>query len=349
MLASQNSFYHKVPFMSRGNKIPPEWKRWIAENRMLHVKDERILAVLIRNGFGEEVAKRQISSVSKTTSYQAGTWVAHRYRKLESLLEVYRQLSILSEEPIERRSNIGRDEFLAKYYAPNRPVIITGMMTKWKALSLWTPEYLKKQCGDMIVEITAGRQSDPQYELNLEKHKIKLRFRDYIDMVLSGGETNDYYLVANNFFFKEAGAKLLYEDIEQFPEYLNDIKGTENGSLWFGPAGTVTPLHHDLMNILVAQVYGRKRFTLIPSNHVHLLYNEKGVFSEIDLEQPDLIQHPMFQDVKLQEVVLEPGEVLFVPVGWWHHVRALDIAITVSFINFLFPNTYSWNNPQIYR
>ena len=335
--------------MQSVSALPSSWKTWIAENKMLKVNEELIVNVLQQNGFDEDLAKREISLISGCECYEAGEWVAQRYEKLQSLLDVYRQLSLLSEKPIERRGNISRSDFLNEYYSANRPVIITGIMERWKALSLWSPEYLKQACGDIVVEITSGRESDPRFELNLEQHKVRLPLREYIDKVLFGGETNDYYLVANNFFLKEEGAKQLFDDIEQFPEYLDNSKPTENGSFWFGPAGTITPLHHDVMNILVAQVYGRKKFMLIPSNHAHLMYNEKGVFSEIDLDRPDFTKYPILEQVRPYEVVLEPGEVLFVPVGWWHHVRALDISITMSFINFVFPNSYAWSNPQIYR
>jgi len=334
--------------MSSG-KIHPAWKQWIAENKMLQVPDDHILGILVQNGISEEAARRHLSCVSKTHSYQAGTRLAQRYRKLESLLEVYRQLSQLADRTIERRSNVSRAEFFERYYAANRPVIITDIMKGWKALSSWSPAYFKELCGDMTVEITAGRESDKQYEVNLQDHKALIRFGDYIDAVVNGGTSNDYYLVANNFFFKQEGARLLCDDFEQFPEYLDDSRVSEYGSMWFGPAGSITPLHHDVMNILFAQVFGRKRFTLIPSNHVHVLYNDKGVFSEVDVENPDFDKYPMFKDVSSLQVVVEPGEVVFIPVGWWHHVRALDVSISLSFTNFLFPNTYNWNNPQIYR
>lgn len=49
------------------------------------------------------------------------------------------------------------------------------------------------------------------------------------------------------------------DDIEIFPEFLNSRDAAGKIFVWFGPAGTVTPMHHDTMNILMAQVYGRKR------------------------------------------------------------------------------------------
>jgi ribosomal protein L16 Arg81 hydroxylase len=42
------------------------------------------------------------------------------------------------------------------------------------------------------------------------------------------------------------------------------------------------------------------------------------------------------------DVVVGPGDVLFVPLGWWQHVRALDVAMTVAFTNFLFDNHFNW-------
>jgi ribosomal protein L16 Arg81 hydroxylase len=42
------------------------------------------------------------------------------------------------------------------------------------------------------------------------------------------------------------------------------------------------------------------------------------------------------------DIIPEPGEVLFMPVGWWHHVRALEVSMTLAFTNFVFPNHFNW-------
>jgi len=33
-------------------------------------------------------------------------------------------------------------------------------------------------------------------------------------------------------------------------------------------------------------------------------------------------------------------DLLFLPVGWWHHVRGLEISITMTFTNFVFDNDF---------
>ena len=178
--------------------------------------------------------------------------------------------------------------------------------------------------------------------MNGRKHHSELRFADYIDMVYSGKVTNDYYMVANSAFFQRPEAQPLLKDFTAFPEYLNPATASRQSFLWYGPAGTVTPLHHATSNILMAQVVGTQAYRLIPASQWHYVYNSNGVFSDVDCERPDLVRHPKFRDATVIDVVLRPGDVLFIPVGWWHHVRALDISMTVSFTNFVFPNQYTW-------
>jgi ribosomal protein L16 Arg81 hydroxylase len=254
------------------------------------------------------------------------------------------QLARLGSQPstIERRTHLSRDEFRDRYYAANRPVVIQDLMTGWRAMTAWTPDYLKSVAGDRMIEVMTGRDADPKYELNGWKHRTELRFSDYIDKEYSGKVTNDYYMVPNNAFFQRPEAAPLLQDFTAFPEYLKPATAGRQCFLWFGPAGTVTPLHHDTSNILMAQVVGRKRYRLVPASQWQYVYNSTGVFSDVDCEKPDLNRHPKFRDATIIETILEPGEVLFMPVGWWHHVRALEVSMTVSFTNFVFPNHFTW-------
>ncbi len=234
---------------------------------------------------------------------------------------------------IERRSNVPRDAFFAEYFRANRPVILTDAMRDWPAMARWSPEYLQQVCGDENVQVMSGRDADPDYEIGSDRHRTDMPFREYVDKVVAAGQTNDFYLVAQNEFMSRPGAKRLHADLPGLPEYLDERR---DGFvfMWFGPGGTVTPLHHDTTDIFLAQIRGRKRVTLIPADQKALVYNHVGVHSQVDCERPDMIRFPLYRYVKRAVFELAPGEILFIPVGWWHHIRALDVSISVSFTNF---------------
>ncbi len=235
---------------------------------------------------------------------------------------------------IDRRDSISRDEFFERYYTAYRPVIHTGYMRDWPANTKWTPEYLRSLFGEEIVEVMTGRNTDPDYEIRSSLRKTQMRFSDYIDMCLNCGETNDIYLCAQNEFTRKAvNGHKLYDDITLPIEY-TDSRRDGFVFFWYGPAGTVTPLHHDACDIFLGQVQGRKRITMIPREQKPLLYNHIGVFSQVDVEKPDLVRFPLYEQATKYTFDLNPGEAIYIPGGWWHHVRALDVSISISFTNF---------------
>ncbi|MBB5874415.1 ribosomal protein L16 Arg81 hydroxylase [Allocatelliglobosispora scoriae] len=99
----------------------------------------------------------------------------------------------------------------------------------------------------------------------------------------------------------------------------------------------MTPLHFDNSSVLLCQVLGRKHVKLVPSFERHLVYPRGGTFSSVDAARPDLDRHPLFAEATVLDVVLEPGQAVFIPVGWWHWVHALDVSATVTFHHFQVP------------
>jgi|GEM_PF-305560 len=331
------------PFLTDG------WKQWIVENKLLGARDRDLVEAMADNGIDRQVAVQAVRTIRADSPVPARSPEAQHLRKLESILEVKRKLAALSPNfgTIERRDRLTREEFLERYYATNTPVILIGMIHDWPALSLWSPDYLKAKYGESWVEVQTNRNSDPNYEINTDRHQQTVRLKDYADWVVSGGETNDFYMVANNGNLDREDLKSLLDDIEMLPEFLDASKASQHVFFWFGPAGTITPLHHDPMNLMMAHIWGRKRWRLISPEETPLLYNNVGVFSEVDLENPDLEKYPLFKGVRVIEAVLEPGEIIFVPVGWWHQVKGLDPSIALSFTNFLFPNDFNYQNPNL--
>ena len=139
----------------------------------------------------------------------------------------------------------------------------------------------------------------------------------------------------------------MLDDIGTLPPCCDRAEQAERSSFWFGPAGTVTPLHHDTIMLFHTQVVGRKRWRLISPLQGQRLYNTNGVFSPIDLDAIDLRQFPLFGGVRVLEVVVWPGETMFLPLGWWHQVRSLDVSLSFSYSNLALPipNLFTYFDP----
>lgn len=103
---------------------------------------------------------------------------------------------------------------------------------------------------------------------------------------------------------------------------------------WFGPKGTVSPLHFDPKHNLLCQVVGAKKIIMYPESDGRFLYPREGMLkntSQVDVESPDLSTYPEFGRAVPRECLLNPGEMLYIPPKYWHHVRALDNSFSVSF------------------
>ncbi|WP_165393343.1 cupin-like domain-containing protein [Rivibacter subsaxonicus] len=271
------------------------------------------------------------------------------HRKLASVLANQQRIWELGRqyEQVEKRSGVSTPEFMERYVIGSRPLVLSDLARDWPALQRWSPADLRTRFGHLDVDIQAGREQNPRYEQDKLKHRQVARLGDFVDRVLAGGPTNDYYLTANNEVLRRPEFAPLLADIGTLPPFCDPDQLARSSSFWFGPAGSITPLHHDTLMLLHTQVVGRKRWRFISPLETPRLYNHDGVFSPIDLDRPDLDRFPDFRGVKVLEVVLEPGDTVFLPLGWWHQVTSLETSLSFSFSNLAFPNTYSYDNPSI--
>ncbi|MEW5738981.1 MAG: cupin-like domain-containing protein [Myxococcota bacterium] len=319
---------------------------WLAEAWARGLPEEKIVSGLPFRGVSRKEVHRELKRLAASPDADVLSTLAFRIARLEWQARARRRAAsvLRPSSAIPRVKRLTKRAFLRDFYAPQRPVVLTGMMRDWKALSRWTPAYFKARFGETPVRVAHGRDETPFYDLNVHAISRTVRFGDFVDHVESTRRGNDAYLVANNDGLRERLPELA-KDVGFFGALMDRRRLSGFVYLWYGPGGTVTPLHHDTANILFCQVRGRKKVTLIDPAWTQLVRDCVSFYSFIDLEKPDLKRYPYLTRVPKRTVTLSPGEALFIPAGWWHHVRSLSVSVSVSMTNFTLPNPGDADDP----
>lgn len=303
--------------------------------------EEQVVADLLTQGYTQSLAVEMVARIVETSAFQAACRTRKENRKLSGLLRALGEVFLHSGFEVPRLK-ISPERFYADFFFANRPIILQGLMQGWSATERWTPADLKSRFGEVNVEVMIGRDDDPDYEYNWENHCAEIKLGEYIDQIVAAGASNNRYLVAHNHVLDLPGMEDLRSDFACPAGFLNpDSSESPYVRFWLGPAGTLTPLHCDDCNILFGQVTGHKQVRLIAPYFYPRLYNTVEYMSEVDLENIDFARFPIMRDVPILEVTLKPGEFLFIPIGWWHWVRSLELSTSLTFTNFYY------DDPQV--
>jgi len=328
--------------------LSDEWRTWVVENLALGTSAGDVIASLRAHGVPDRVAALEVELLRRSPLAAAANRLGRLLRRHELVARLKREVAGLASESstVERRTAPRAEEFFERYYAAGVPLVIADALKNWPKLADWSPAYFKHNFGDVEVEVMTRRDAPRVAGDEMEGHRTMTRIGDFCDRVTAAAPTNDFYLVANNRATNRPALEHLFEDVSAPHEYLDVGRDARWTSMWFGPPGTVTPLHHDTANVLFCQVFGRKRIRLFSPLELSLTHAMRdGVYSSIDAERPDAEALPEFAEAAARQVVLSAGEALFIPVGWWHHVYALEVSINLAFTAFKWPNRFEWFYP----
>jgi hypothetical protein len=305
------------------------WKVWAAENLLRGVPRAAIVDRLRAESIPEDAVADVMDELEGSPFLEAARPLVRDARRFEMIARRDARLRGAAPRTVPRRANVSADELYELHYAPGVPVILTDVVPRWPAFGRWTPRGLAERFGDVEVEITIDRANDPTYARTFRRRAATVTMRELALRIESAETpTNDFYLVAQNKALERTPLGVLLSEIEMPPGWMDAALRPEDASLWMGPAGTVTALHHDFTNLLYCALHGRKRWRLVPPTERALLDRVTAQHTLLDPSRD------LGDDAIVLDVVVAPGEALFVPVGWWHHVVALDASIGVSLTGF---------------
>jgi hypothetical protein len=326
-----------VPLRRRAPRaaLAPAWRRWLLADLARGVEPAALAAVLRAHGVPGDEARRRLREAGEAAALvrHEAAWA----RRLELVLRLRRALR---SPTVERRAAPTTGEFFARYWETGTPAVFTDLVPRWPGFGRWGAEDLRARFGEVEVEVETGRAGDPECDIRFREHRATMTLAAYVERVLAGGPDNDVYMIANNRNLARPGLRPLLDELWFPPGWVEPARLPGGSALWLGPAGTVTALHHDTSNILFCQVVGRKRFRLAAPAEPTLLRRARGVYSRVDPERGD-----EWAAVAHYDLTLGPGDALFIPAGWWHHVRALDLSVSVAVNAFTRPNAYDWYKP----
>jgi hypothetical protein len=242
------------------------------------------------------------------------------------------------------------------------PLLLTGVLADWPAMTTWRdPTHLLRLTlgGRRCVPIEIGEtytHADWRQEI--------MPFRKFMSEYLLSPEPREIgYLGQHNLFHQ---IPALQREIHT-PDYCfsappETTPASRLGlppappvdepqrNVWLGPKGTRTPLHTDPYHNIFCQVLGYKYVRLYPPEATESVYprgvDENGInesntsMVEIKFDREvegnvvveDGEVFPRFAEWReFMEVIVGPGECLYIPAGWWHYIESLTMSYSVSF------------------
>ncbi|MBL7861681.1 MAG: cupin-like domain-containing protein [Cyclobacteriaceae bacterium] len=219
--------------------------------------------------------------------------------------------------PIVDGTTITREEFTEQYAKPQKPVVLRGLWKQYPAYTKWTMDFFRQTMGSIEVGLFGNRKED--LSKTLQVPNAVMRFDEYLNLIER--EPTDLRL-------------FLFPIFKHRPELLKDFDYPKITSgyikvpfMFFGPPKSIVRMHQDIdmCNVYLTQFHGRKRVVLFAPDQSDLLYRLPfNVHSTVDVDNPDYEEYPGLKYVKGSSTILEHGDTLFMPSGYWHHIEYLE-------------------------
>ena len=225
------------------------------------------------------------------------------------------------------------------------PVVIrNSVISKWRATKQWSPKYLQSK----IPVLTGIYENDnrwfgPYY--NDEKpltEKCPRKNKYITNLTLSGEEffSRIQNPVRGRYHYFTGDIDQLggwaISDVDPIQELLSPYPTHTSVNVWMGQPNVIAHCHYDGYHNFYAQLYGTKKFTMFRPSTWQGLYpfpflHPSHAQAQVNLsEWLERERYPLVRRLTAHEVVLQPGDLLYMPPLWFHHVESLSVSISVN-------------------
>ncbi|KAK7862279.1 hypothetical protein R5R35_006647 [Gryllus longicercus] len=260
----------------------------------------------------------------------------------------------LEEIPRLHASDPRVDELISE----NKPVVITGTDLVSSAM-LWDLEYLERNMGNGDYTVFLSRNKNFKYfddkkisqvageskaEFTPPTRRVDMKLPEFSQRLKQWkrGEERMYLQQALN---NTVGPSIVQDFLNFRWEWTNAKQKANNWGpltsnlLLISMEGNVTPCHYDEQQNFFAEVRGYKRCILFPPEqfecfYPYPVYHPHDRQTQVDFDRPDYNRFPKFREARGQEAVVGPGDVLYIPIYWWHHIESIMRGGYTISINF---------------
>jgi hypothetical protein len=234
------------------------------------------------------------------------------------------------------RNNIGQADFAANFLVPRLPLILRRFALEWPAVQKWTPAYLATQLGDVQVPVQdSAVEHDAGSPATRSPEHVSLAA--YVRDLEAGADSHTLPYIRNVFLSEYCPA--LLEDVRVpgiaqpnwllHPSLAPSLRAEWLNwfELFISPPATRFPHVHvdrDHTHAWLLQVCGRKKVWMWP--------NEAGSTRKpeaLEVSSSDVLD-TFFPGYEPTIGIIEPGDLVFIPEGWWHTAESQSTSITLS-------------------
>lgn len=224
--------------------------------------------------------------------------------------------------------------FFEEFVARRRPVVARGRVRSWRAIDLWDPAFFARVAGQLEVPVKTGdvtlgaseRRLLSVYAGELQEYETALHLNE-----VASGTLPYLHDVPIFHLLPQLASDVSSFPAEYFPGWYHD--GILRYAQFFmSGTGSRTPLHFDTLctHNLFFQIYGRKRFILIPPSQKKYCYMRGWRWSAVNASAPDTDRYPEYRKTTPVVVELEPGDMLYIPSETLHEVITLSPSISFN-------------------